>query len=308
MALGALGMTAVGKGDLTLALRYFRSASRGFGDTGDTGGVFYRIRIPFSEALARSGDIGAAVPAARATALSRHPTWQYLEPTYLLASAWVSAAQDRTSEARDIIARAAQFARDHGQLAREVWCLQTAVQFGDAQGADRLAELAMQVEGPRAPLSARYASALATADAEGLDVVSSDFETMGDVLAAIDAAAQAASLHRQNGRLGSALTSSGRARLLAKQCGGAVSPALGAAKLPLPLTPREHEIVRLLAQGLSNKEIAKALSLSVRTVEGHVYQASTKVGISSREDLSALVRQFDEVDAPRSVRVSAPTL
>jgi DNA-binding CsgD family transcriptional regulator len=270
--------------------------------------VFYRIRIPFTEALARCGDVDAAVAASRVTALSRHPTWKYLEPTYLLATAWVSAAQGRTSEACGITIRAAQFARNYGQPAREVLCLQTAVQFGDTRGADRLAELARQVEGPRGPLAARYARGLATADATGLDEVSRHFEEMGDVLAAADAAAQAASLHRRDGRLGSALTSSGRALLLAKQCGGAVSPALAAAKLPLPFTPREHEIIRLLSQGLSNKEIAAALSLSVRTVEGHVYQASTKIGISSRDELSALVRQFDEVDAPRSVPASAPTL
>ena len=298
MALGALGMTAIGTGDLSAAVRYLRSASEGFGATGDTGGVFYRIRILYLEALARSGDLGAAVAASEATASSRHPTWKYLESTYLLATAWVSATQGRTSEARDIIARAAQFAGAHGQPAREVLCLQTAIQFGDTQGADRLAELATHVEGPRAPLVARYGRALASADATGLDAVSRNFEAMGDALAAADAAAQAANLHRRDGHRGSALTSSGRAQLLAKRCGGAVSPALAAAKLPLPFTPREHEITRLLSHGLSNKEIAEALSLSVRTVEGHVYQASTKLGISSRSELSALVRQFDEVEAP----------
>ena len=306
MALAALGMTAIGKGDLTAAVKYFRSACEGFGDTGDTGGVFYRIRISHTEALARSGDVGAAVAASKATVLSRHPTWRYLEPSYLLATAWASAVQGRTSEARDITTRAVQFARSHGQPAREVLCLQTAVQFGDTEGAGRLAELATRVEGPRAPLSARYAHALATANATGLDAVSRDFEAMGDVLAAADAAAQAATLHRQAGHRGSALTSSGRAQLLAKQCGGAVSPALAAAKLPLPFTPREHEITRLLSHGLSNREIAEVLSLSVRTVEGHVYQASTKVGISSRAELSALVQQFDELEAPRSVPTVAP--
>src|SRR5262249_2286653 len=132
-----------------------------------------------------------------------------------------------------------------------------------------------------------------------LDVVSRAFEAMGDVLVAADAAAQAATLHRRDGNRGSSLSSSGRAQLLAKQSGGAVSPALAAAKLPLPFTRREHESTRLLSQGLTNKEIAEALSLSVRTVEGHIYQAGTKVGISSRSELSALVRQFDEVDAPR---------
>jgi DNA-binding CsgD family transcriptional regulator len=307
MALAALGMTAIGKGDLSAAVRYLRSASEGFGPTGDMGGVFYRIRIPQIEALARSGGTGAALEASTATAVNRPPTWKYLEPTYLLATAWVSATQGRTSEARDIITRATQFARTHGQPAREVLCLQTAAQFGDTDGAGRLAELAMKVQGPRAPLSARYAHALASADATGLDAVSHDFQAMGDVLAAADAAAQAAIVHRRDGHRGSALTSSGRAQLLAKQCGGAVSPALAAAKLPLPFTRREHEITRLLSHGLSNKEIAAALSLSVRTVEGHVYQASTKVGISSRDELSALVRQFDEVDDPESVPAANTT-
>jgi DNA-binding CsgD family transcriptional regulator len=47
-----------------------------------------------------------------------------------------------------------------------------------------------------------------------------------------------------------------------------------------------------VSDGLTNKEIAAAISLSVRTVEGHVYQASAKAGVTSRSELSALVRQF----------------
>jgi len=42
----------------------------------------------------------------------------------------------------------------------------------------------------------------------------------------------------------------------------------------LPLTGREREIALLAAQGLSNRDIAEAMSLSVRTVEGHVYWAT----------------------------------
>ncbi|HEY5857851.1 MAG TPA: helix-turn-helix transcriptional regulator [Aldersonia sp.] len=41
---------------------------------------------------------------------------------------------------------------------------------------------------------------------------------------------------------------------------------------PLPLTARESEIAKLVAQGLSNKEIADRLTVSVRTVEGHIYR------------------------------------
>jgi DNA-binding NarL/FixJ family response regulator len=81
---------------------------------------------------------------------------------------------------------------------------------------------------------------------------------------------------------------------LASDCGGAVSPALAAARVPLPFTRREHEIAKLLSRGLSNKDIAEATSLSIRTVEGHIYQASAKAGVTSRSELSALVQQYNE--------------
>ncbi|MGK9147393.1 LuxR C-terminal-related transcriptional regulator [Plantibacter flavus] len=55
------------------------------------------------------------------------------------------------------------------------------------------------------------------------------------------------------------------------------------------LTKRELEISRLVAQGLSNQEIANRLFLSVRTVESHVLQARTKLGAARRRDLGRLV-------------------
>ena len=162
-------------------------------------------------------------------------------------------------------------------------------------GANRLTELAAQVQGPRAPLAARYARALADDDAAALDVASGDFEAMGDALAAADAAAQAATSHRRAGNRGSALTASARAHKIAKDCGDAVSPALAAARVPLPFTRREHEIATLLSRGLSNRDIAEAMSLSIRTVEGHICQASTKAGVTSRTELSDLVTQFNDL-------------
>ena len=50
----------------------------------------------------------------------------------------------------------------------------------------------------------------------------------------------------------------------------------------IPMTTREHEIVRLVAQGLSNREIADRLTISVRTVEGHLYRATMKIGPSGQ--------------------------
>jgi len=52
--------------------------------------------------------------------------------------------------------------------------------------------------------------------------------------------------------------------------------------LPGGLTPREAEILVLLARGLSNKEMAQQLSVSPRTVSSHVEHAYAKIGVSSR--------------------------
>jgi DNA-binding CsgD family transcriptional regulator len=66
-----------------------------------------------------------------------------------------------------------------------------------------------------------------------------------------------------------------------------VQPALG-------LTRREREIAHLVAEGLTNREIAERLYLSVRTVESHVYQARAKVGARSRNELGRLVGRATE--------------
>ncbi len=55
------------------------------------------------------------------------------------------------------------------------------------------------------------------------------------------------------------------------------------------LTKRERTIATLAAAGRRNQEIATDCRISVRTVEGHVYQILTKLGLSSRRELAILV-------------------
>jgi non-specific serine/threonine protein kinase len=51
---------------------------------------------------------------------------------------------------------------------------------------------------------------------------------------------------------------------------------------PGPLSNREHEIATLVAEGLSNREIAERLIISKRTVDAHVEHIFSKLGVSSR--------------------------
>ena len=58
----------------------------------------------------------------------------------------------------------------------------------------------------------------------------------------------------------------------------------------MPITDREREIAAMVASGLSNREIAERLSVSVRTVDGHLYRIFAKLDISSRDQLIHLLR------------------
>ena len=49
-----------------------------------------------------------------------------------------------------------------------------------------------------------------------------------------------------------------------------------------PLTPREHEVLRLVARGLSNRLIARELALSEKTVKAHVSAVLAKLGVADR--------------------------
>jgi len=60
---------------------------------------------------------------------------------------------------------------------------------------------------------------------------------------------------------------------------------------PLPLSSREREIAALISAGLTNRQIAERLSVSVRTVEGHIYRGCTKLDAGDREEFAAIVRQ-----------------
>ncbi len=70
-------------------------------------------------------------------------------------------------------------------------------------------------------------------------------------------------------------------------------PLASARPSPLvePLTERECEVLQLLLEGASNREIAQRLVLSVNTVKRHVYNLCGKLGVQSRTQ--AIIRARD---------------
>jgi len=57
------------------------------------------------------------------------------------------------------------------------------------------------------------------------------------------------------------------------------------------LSPREMEVLRLVAQGLTNYQIARQLGLSVRTVEAHLTHVYAKLDVSSRTEAALLAQR-----------------
>jgi len=281
------GRAALGAGRLDTACALFEQGAEGL-SASHAIGWGYRYRIPRTTALGMRGSTDEA--AAMLAVLDKLPRrFRSLDYECSLARAWVVASQGAVSEAIAVALSAAERAAAAGQFAAEVMCLQTATQFGDRTSAPRLGGLESIVEGPRVGLAARFAVALRDGDAAELATVSEEFERMGDLVAAVDAAAYAALAYRSQDRRGSALTCSARGDALAEQCGGASTPALRQASEPVPFTDREREIVMLIGEGLSNRSVAERLSLSVRTVESHIYRAMAKTGTTSREELAGLL-------------------
>lgn len=91
--------------------------------------------------------------------------------------------------------------------------------------------------------------------------------------------------------------------------GGAVDAVLAAAGQPVRrsrcegaggLTPRETETLCLVARGLSTKQIARQLTISPKTVDGHIQRIYAKIGVSTRAGATVFALQNDLLDASQN--------
>jgi DNA-binding CsgD family transcriptional regulator len=231
---------------------------------------------------------GAKMVAELKTRFGRHVA--VFGPQLTIAESWLAAAEGNISAAIDLALDAARQAKESGQQAIEMVALHDAVRFGDQTCLDRLVEVAAATGGRLAAAHTAHAEAVRDRDAAGMFAAAQRYEQIGALLSAADAAAQAAVAFETTDDRKHSVEAAAAANRLAAQCGGIRTPALELAAHPLPLTVREREIANLVAAGLSNRDIADRLTVSVRTVEGHLYRACIKLDISDREELAALIR------------------
>jgi DNA-binding CsgD family transcriptional regulator len=202
------------------------------------------------------------------------------------AAAWAAAADGDVGSARDLLRAAAVTARSREDFVWEGETLHDLARLGRPQEvAPRLRALVDLVEGRLAGVRAEHADALVSGDAQALADVSIAFEQMGAWLFAAEASASAAVALRRQEEPRRAVGAELRAADLARRCQGAMTPTLRAIQTQALLSSREIEVAALAAAGLATKEIARRLTVSVRTAENHLQRVYEKLGVARRADL-----------------------
>jgi DNA-binding CsgD family transcriptional regulator len=159
--------------------------------------------------------------------------------------------------------------------------------LGDHSVIPLVHSLAGNVQGRWAAAMLTLADQWESADADALMEMAARLETEGFVNVAREAYARASSVLEAAGER----RRSRQAVALREKCDHELGERFRegqfiAAAPTVHLTRREQDIVELAVQGLTDREIAQRLMVSVRTVEGHLYRTYVKLGVRSRDELS----------------------
>ena len=290
-----MGSAALMRCDLQAAGTLLREALAGVENHRIRTGLRPACTFALTELYAKLGAVDAAKEMLAEARLGVRPDFLYMQTGLALVTGWTLAAGGSITEAIDTVLAEAKVARDRQQPTHELACLQAAVQWGVADGltdiALRTAELADTLALPLANAVAAHAESLQSRNGEELLEVSKAYEAIGDRCAAADAAAQAAVIFMAAQHRGRGSLAAGAAEQLARDCGGLSTPATRSSAAPVPLTGRQREVAEMVANGLTNKEIADRLVTSVRTVEGHLYRACQRLGVTTRAELTEIMRR-----------------
>ncbi|WP_026819298.1 LuxR family transcriptional regulator [Arthrobacter castelli] len=241
----------------------------------------------YAHAFQGSGAVSAALLEEMNVDGVRRTQLPYLARYFAALAAERPAATDQESPLLDI---AAQW-RQAGFLSYEMLALTSALLLGRSEAAERLVAIGENVQGPLAGLCLMFGRGAAANDAGGMAEAAQLAEAMGQQQWAVAMAAEALARGTQALSTEQLITAqlirsgdSGTAG--AASPAGRATPDSGGGGGIGDLTMRERDIAHRAAAGASNRQIASELSLSIRTVEGHLYQIYSKMQISNRTELS----------------------
>ncbi|MFF3404459.1 LuxR C-terminal-related transcriptional regulator [Streptomyces sp. NPDC002659] len=248
------------------------------------------LKLVLSGLAACAAVLGNEEAAASAAAEARSlPAPGFLTGEERLGEAWVLAICGQLPAARQVLHQAADSAQASGHLASEAALLTEIARLGGAkEAAPRLKELAAVCAGELNSARAHFADALGARNAKRLLCAAEELESLDAVLLAAEAYSAAAEVLARDGQQRKATAAAGRAKTLVDLCGDVRTPMLaGNTETIAPLTSREREIALMAARRIPSKDIAQQLVLSRRTIDNHLNHVYTKLGVSSRSELSA---------------------
>jgi DNA-binding CsgD family transcriptional regulator len=283
------------QGRLGAAEHLFRESSALFAEDGHPGHQWGLGGI----ALA-AGQLGDRVTADWAiSALDASPPTpvRMMDAELARARAWAAVAWGDVSAAGVTLWDAVDLADRRGQLGMVAALLHDLVRVRDDEhAAEQLEELANAVDGSLMAGRAAYGRAALTSNPDDAARAADLFEQCGARLYAAEARAVEGRLARDRGLKRRASEAQAHSTRLLADCEGARTPALSAATVTL--SPREREVALLTASGLTSREVAERLYLSVRTVENHLQRVYTKLGVTSRDGLGIALQR--EPSSPSS--------
>ncbi|MFB2598645.1 LuxR C-terminal-related transcriptional regulator [Herbiconiux sp. P17] len=291
----ALGAVLISAGRATEAVDELRQAVETMEQLGLSDGPGRTARTDLAVALALTGDSTAAAGVLEGT--TAPPPGQGVGKL-LHAEGWVAAAAGDHDRAAAAFLRSADA---YGAQGLYLACLHS---LGDAARVrsativlPRVDALADIVEGEYADLTVRYSRALARSEAlppgdlPEVRLLAEEFDEVGEAATSIEVHLIAAEAFAHASHLHAVATSPRKAAASNRRLGERMA-ACGLEHLPLSLdvqidrlSERESEIAGLAASGLTNREIAAELVLSVRTVETHLQRVYEKLGVRGRSEL-----------------------
>ncbi len=281
------GQALAMRGDLARSCRFLAEAERGWAAVGLEGFASW-CAAGLAKAHAELGATDEAAETAQRMNAYNSAGFALNEALLESARAWVAVTRGDRAEGVAVLTRAMERATARRQPTHlaELW--------HDAARLELLDLLGGLDEWPRpaarlAQARFDFVHARKAGSATALAAASASFEQLGALLFAAEAAAAATTIAKKQGATKEAVRLDGLAGSLLARCGGANTPLLAGRSSSGPLSTRELEIAHLAAGGLSNRQIADRLVVSERTVENHLYRIFIKLGVSARDELSAVL-------------------